>query len=48
VLPPEFFAKLRAKGQSEVLRPLPLAEALRSLRAKGAQMSSLLPEDVVH
>ena len=35
VLPPQFFAKLRAKGQSEVLQALPVAEALQKLDQLG-------------
>ena len=34
VLPPQFFEKLKRKGQSEVLRPLAVAAALERLRAR--------------
>ena len=37
MLPVQFFAKLRAKGQSEVLKPLPISDAIATLKAKASQ-----------
>lgn len=39
VLPPQFFEKLRAKGQSEVLQPLPVVDALTKLEKLGNRLT---------
>lgn len=39
LLPPQFFAKLRQKGQSEVLQPVPVAEALKKLDELGRRIT---------
>jgi hypothetical protein len=39
MLPPQFFAKLRAKGQSEVLQPLPVVDALKKLERLGNRLT---------
>ena len=38
-LPPQFFAKLRAKGQSEVLQPLAVVDALQKLDELGNRVT---------
>ena len=39
VLPPQFFEKLRTKGQSEVLQPLPVVDALTKLEDLGNRLT---------